>query len=360
MAGDDRDGEDPFAQLRLDEDFVRSASVAEQSAADRVARLQRIDAEHRRLREERQAQRTSARARWGVRRRAARDARRMSGRGGRRERWTRRATVVGVLVALAGLAAWNLAQGDDARASAPGLGRLWGDGTSDSYAGGRPHPPAGVEAAADPIGEPAPLVSRSDAYRFVQTQPGADAPVAYDPCRPIHVVLNERTAPLGGDLIVQEALAAASRATGLQFVVDGPTDEAPSEAREPYQPERYPGRWAPVLIAWSDPTETPRLAGDVAGLGGSSWLQRDGRAVYVSGSVELDGPDLQVILARPGGRDEVRAVVEHELAHVLGLDHVNDPSQLMNPEGAPGVTSYADGDLTGLSELGQGRCFPDI
>ena len=31
----------------------------------------------------------------------------------------------------------------------------------------------------------------------------------------------------------------------------------------------------------------------------------------------------------------------------------------MNPAGGT-VTTYADGDLTGLARLGKGECFPDV
>jgi hypothetical protein len=82
-------------------------------------------------------------------------------------------------------------------------------------------------------------------------------------------------------------------------------------------------------------------------------------AVYVTGSVTLDGPALDELSRLSGGHAAVRAVIQHELAHVLGLDHVADPSQLMNPVGGS-VTAYADGDLTGLARLGQGPCVPEV
>lgn len=45
-----------------------------------------------------------------------------------------------------------------------------------------------------------------------------------------------------------------------------------------------------------------------------------------------------------------------ELAHVVGLDHVHAPGELMQPTGDESVTSWGDGDRTGLAALGRGAC----
>lgn len=64
-----------------------------------------------------------------------------------------------------------------------------------------------------------------------------------------------------------EAIAEVSAASVLQFVHDGATAEGPTDQRNLYQPERYGKRWAPVLITWSTPAETPGLAGKVCRTG---------------------------------------------------------------------------------------------
>jgi hypothetical protein len=68
---------------------------------------------------------------------------------------------------------------------------------------------------------------------------------------------------------------------------------------------------------------------------------------------------LQNVLTYPDGRELVRAVIIHELGHVLGLAHVDDPEQLMYA-GANDVTSLADGDRAGLALLGTGPCVPEL
>jgi hypothetical protein len=220
-------------------------------------------------------------------------------------------------------------------------------------------PPPGFEAAASPIGLP-PAGTGSTAY-LLQKSPDPGQPfVAYDPCRPVHYVVRPDNAPPGTELLIQEAVASVSAASGLQFVYDGATSEAPSETRETYQPERYGKQWAPVLIAWSSPEETPGLAGNVAGMGGSSYVHIPGKPyVHVAGQVKLDAPGLAETLTWRDGPAHVRAVIMHELGHVLGLDHVDDPAQLMFEENR-GQLDFGDGDRAGLAVLGRGECVPQL
>lgn len=81
--------------------------------------------------------------------------------------------------------------------------------------------------------------------------------------------------------------------------------------------------------------------------------------VYVTGQVTLDAPDLREGMRRSGDTTGARGVVMHELGHVLGLGHVDDPDQLMHPEGTVANT-FADGDRAGLARLGAGACAPRL
>lgn len=198
-------------------------------------------------------------------------------------------------------------------------------------------------------------------YEITQHQEtDATKPVAWDPCRPIHYVINPNGAPPDGLALVQAAIARAQDASGLQFVYDGTTDEAPSKQRLAYQPARYDKkRWAPVLIAWSDASTYPELAGYIDGLGGAQAEYTPARRlVYVSGQAVLDDKDLSA--ATMPDRAEARATIMHELGHLIGLDHTDDPTQLMYSESVRGVRDYGNGDRRGLALLGTQRCAPDI
>ena len=221
----------------------------------------------------------------------------------------------------------------------------------------RPTPGAG--ARPDRWGGVPPAPAEGGAHAFALTQADGTTPVAYDPCRVVHYAIRPDGSPDGGEELVHVAVARVGQVTGLVFVYDGPTDEAPSPERPAFQPDRYGDRWAPVLVAWQTEGENPALAGDTVGEAGSLAVSLgDGPRVYVTGTVSLDAGQFPQIAADSPAT--ASGIVLHELGHLVGLDHVDDDSQLLHPETVPGVTDYAAGDLTGLSRLGQGPCVPEL
>jgi hypothetical protein len=161
--------------------------------------------------------------------------------------------------------------------------------------------------------------------------------------------------------MIRQAVAAVSKATGLSFVEDGTTAEAPSLKRPPYLPARYGNLWAPVLIAWTNPTEITGLKDAVAGLAASTPYSRDAGDgyAYVSGAVYLDAPQLTAVQGTPQGAIDVEVTIEHELGHLVGLDHVSDPQQVMFAS-SQGLSGYGTGDLRGLAYEGSGSCHPEL
>ena len=191
-------------------------------------------------------------------------------------------------------------------------------------------------------------------FRFTAHQPGRPAvPVTYDRCRTIHVVYNPRGAPEDGEELVRTAIRTVSRATGLRMVYDGTTDRRPSSRARRLLGGS--GR-APALVSFATSAEVPALAGRVAGVGGSVRVT-DGRGSrYVTGQVTLDSQAFQEVLRRPTGVAQAQAIVLHEFGHLVGLDHVQDPGELMNADNT-GRTQFGPGDLTGLRALGGGPCL---
>ncbi len=189
-------------------------------------------------------------------------------------------------------------------------------------------------------------------YAFAMMQPDGLGPVTWDRCGEIPYVVNPDGAPAGHLETVAAAVDELEAASGLRFRYAGTTDDRTFEGRVgPF------GSTTPVLVAWATPEEVPALAGDVAGVGGAEARSvTSDRLVYVTGMVALDRDAFAAMGERPGGAALQRAVVEHELGHVLGLGHADDPAQLMYAE-TTGQRRLAAGDREGLAVLGSGLCL---
>ncbi len=190
----------------------------------------------------------------------------------------------------------------------------------------------------------------SDEYRFLAFANGK--PVRWNPCQPIHYVVNVQEAPAGSFEDVQEAVGRVSADTGIRFIFDGSTQEVPQADRSPFLPQVYGDRWAPVVIAWAFENQTtiPFQQGDDHYAAVAKPLAPpDGTPQFVSGWVVINAAD-----HNPpgwGSPSDQGPTVLHELGHVMGLDHVNSQAELMEPSGGY-MTDFGPGDLAGLERLG--------
>jgi hypothetical protein len=185
------------------------------------------------------------------------------------------------------------------------------------------------------------------------------SPVRWDPCTPIEVDVNLDRAPEGALGDVAEALDRLEAATGLTLVLRGTTREEPAGARSAYRPTADGGRWAPVLVAWTDPGDAGLPLRDTdRGVAVPLAVGTDGDRVFVSGQVVLNAQRDDLV---PGFDDRATswgATLVHELAHVLGLDHVDDPGELLWTYPGRGPVTFGPGDLAGLHAIGaSGGCL---
>ena len=198
------------------------------------------------------------------------------------------------------------------------------------------------------------------AYAFLERRCDGK-PFRWEPCRAIHYEVNLAHASPTALADVTEAVARASRGSGIRFAFDGPTDRTPDaqEASDFRDPETLDIR--PVLIAWlpsssfseyADPDEALGVGYGVPGSGNGYWVYETGLVV-----INADAP-LHPGFAAPYA---LGPVLMHELGHVLGLGHVPDGSQIMWSPDEPGsdlfpaasVTDWGDGDLAGLQKVGR-------
>jgi hypothetical protein len=180
-------------------------------------------------------------------------------------------------------------------------------------------------------------------YAFVVTTTDGD-PVGWNHCKPIPYVVNPAGAPDQWEDIIRGGVAEIAAASGFEFQYDGTSidrsfTERPIDADDP----------PPVLIAWADSDEVPDLAGSTAGIGGGSPARVHNRFQYVTGIVILD-TDAYDRMEQQGDERSEELILAHELGHVLGLDHVDDPGELMNAEYV-GQDGFGPGDRDGLERL---------
>lgn len=183
--------------------------------------------------------------------------------------------------------------------------------------------------------------SGGEGYSFISTT-SSGAPLTWACEARIEVLVNPEGAPDGYADLVASAVATVGEATSFSLVVAGETDDRDFLER---------GR-GPVLLGWADEDEVAQLAGATAGIGGASYVTGpNGGGRAVGGMVVLDRDLPRGFF---GGIDE-EVVLVHELLHVLGLGHTDDPEQLMAAEHT-GQRGLGDGDLSGLAALEAAAC----
>lgn len=184
----------------------------------------------------------------------------------------------------------------------------------------------------------------------------------WDPCVPIHYVVDVEVGPPTAASDINWAFAQVSKATGLHFVNDGTTAEQPDDKRKDVRHTKAGWRWAPVLVALV-PDSVFHGKGLHADKDSLAYTDPDiysdsaGDAQIVTAQVVVDADDLT-----DGGHADPGALgptLLHEFGHLVGLDHVHRAGEIMQPDGG-GVTSYGPGDLAGLHYVGRAHgCIAD-
>jgi len=180
----------------------------------------------------------------------------------------------------------------------------------------------------------------------------AGAPLRWDACTPIGVVLSTVEAPDGAEDDLREALTRLSDASGLRLELRGTTDERPSADRALVVDTAAGWAWAPVLVGWVAPDAALGLTPLDRGIALPVAVRDGDREAFVTGQVALNARRTDLVPGFGDRSDAWGATLLHELVHLVGLDHVDDPSQLMSTDPGSGPVVFGAGDLAGLARVG--------
>lgn len=174
----------------------------------------------------------------------------------------------------------------------------------------------------------------------------------WNPCHTITWAINPQGGIKNQVAVFSKAINDVSLATGFRFKFAGTTTAKAFAARDV--------RKANIVFDWQTPAENNDLAGSTFGVANHRTASRGRLRQVVGGDIALDvthilNPD--DYMNDPATIEEIndsetQRIAEHELAHTMGLDHVNDPMQTMNPSETESNWQFNAGDLAGLSRVG--------
>lgn len=177
-------------------------------------------------------------------------------------------------------------------------------------------------------------------------------PVRWNPCQTIHWKFRSTGAPTGALRMVQSAVARVAYLTGTRWHYDGLTTAVPSSKWLPTSTTTI----RPVLIGWTDYRYSDLLKGQAASVLGvtrTAYFRSTVNGVSVAatkaGVIALDRTNKLPLT----GAVSWRSTMLHELAHLMGLDHVGTRSQMMYPVLQRTLTDLQWGDRTGLAKVGR-------
>lgn len=218
-------------------------------------------------------------------------------------------------------------------------------------------PPVAPVASPRPISAPNALGSASS-YIFEGTNPDG-TPYRWNPCAAIHYMVSTAEAPSAQAIAdLRTAVGMVSAVTHIPFVFDGTSNALPSSSWLTSAPAG-PDGWPDVLMGWEHTGQSDINLANYAAAGTlwqASAIIAGGSGFGMASGAMAFNLDHTELTEGFGVRSWGEAYL-HELGHLMGLNHVNDPTQMMNPSIPDIAARYGAGDLAGLTRLGTGSCI---
>ena len=196
----------------------------------------------------------------------------------------------------------------------------------------------------------------SSQYRFLIFENSTPSAWSCDAVITIQVNVEQLSSHLRQEVLheIQGAVDVINRHARLTFVLDGTTSLIPTKATSQSELITNPNT---LLFAFVRQGQSDLLPSLAAAAGGGVWQHdpKQNRPITKVGYVLVDIKKLSDY--QPGsGYLSREALFTHELLHSVGLDHVNDPSSLLNTRISQSIGTLGSGDIAGMKELGDLAC----
>ena len=287
--------------------------------------------------------------------------------------WAARVAAILLVLALAGLTVRaTVGSGSSSPSGSATATTAGGATTASSTCPGKGH------LSPDANGIVRPGVQPVFDYSFLFVSADGCQPARFNPCAPVRYLLNRTLATDADVADLTAALAKVSAATGLDFQYAGTSTENPINPARPVPDAGGVLTWPPVLIGWAHlgngdslrpptigpPTSAGSAGAGVVGGGGRPLVSNN---VITTGNLVLnldavtDTDTHNPVPHGFGSGVNWGRIMMHELAHVIGLGHVESRTSIMNETLTQQTISSSDfgvGDAIGLRYLGKdGGCL---
>lgn len=206
--------------------------------------------------------------------------------------------------------------------------------------------------------------SASD-YRFISQEADTSAatnqnPARWNPCQEIGYRINPGSMHASDLREVRQAFARIEQAGGLPLRYRGLTSYVWTSTADA---QALPADTA-LTFAFAQPGRGPGrsdLLGNarVVGVGGPVWRSTEQGKQIVAGHVVINSEVVSLLERGDDNGSRMNAYM-HEIGHAVGLDHVDQPEQLMFPTLQPRIPAVLGaGDVAGLRRVGAAAgCLP--
>lgn len=197
----------------------------------------------------------------------------------------------------------------------------------------------------------------SEGFSFIFEGRDSETMPRWNPCLTQDYAINRGEFSLGDDYLLEEAFTETFELSGLRFSYIGDTEDIHTKQSGEYE---TPNGTAAVIVEYLDEQEY-RVAANEVGLASSIAFAGPvargivGETGYlVSGQIVINAQEISDLLE--AGREEIVAnAYLHEIGHLIGLGHVENPEALMYG-GNSYFSNLTEGDRLGFEWAGDGPC----